>query len=464
MANKIKVPSRDVLLSLYIDQCYSISALAREFNTSNPTVRNWLNEHGIERRSHKETSSIANKRNQTGKNKLPQGVLEKLSNRDWLYDQRINLGKSKDVIAGELGVSVTPVNKWIEKHRIPSVKYNQSSYKVMKILENKNDLQTLYDSGDTLELIARQLGTSKSTLSIFMRKHGIEMRPANSYEREKSFVSKEELEILDFVRSITNKEVLTNNRSIIGKEIDIYVPELGYAIEYNGVYFHTDKFKPKTSHYDKTSLCQEKGIKLFHLWSDDWKTKPEVIKSIISHNLGVTDRRIYARKCIVQIIDRTTAKQFLNDNHIQGDTTSSISIGVYHSGELVSVMTFGKPRFNKNYEWELIRFANKLNTSVIGSFSKILKYFRKLNEGSIVTYADKCYSYGDVYVKNGFIKIAENRPSYWYVVNGEKRVSRTQFMKNKFKDFDNTLSENDVMGILDIPKIWNSGTATFVLQ
>jgi len=77
--------------------------------------------------------------------------------------------------------------------------------------------------------------------------------------------------------------------------------------------------------------------------------------------------------------------------------------GLEYGGELVAVMTFSKSRYNKNVVWELVRFANKLDTIVIGGFSKLLAYFRKFNSCSIVSYCDKSRGFGSVYINQRFI-------------------------------------------------------------
>lgn len=389
-------------------------------------------------------------------------VLSKISDRDWLYNQRIVLKKSKDKIAEELGVSITPINKWIKIHNIPSVKYNESNHSIKKKLNDKNLIENLYDSGNTQEEIAKNLGCSKATVSLFMKKHGIETKDPNSYDRNPSYVSSGELEVVTFIKSLGVTNIVTTNRNVISKELDIYLPDYNFAIEYNGVYWHQEQFKSKNSHLEKTELCVEKNIFLLHLWEDDWKYNTEIMKSFIKNKLGFTDKKIYARKCKIEYLDHKDTKVFLDENHIQGYCQASIRIGLYHENKLVAVMTFNKPRFNKKYEWELVRYATTINTNVVGGFSKLLSYFRSNYQGMIVSYADRCYSNGNVYINNGFSLISTNIPSYWYVI-GDKKVSRTMFTKTKLKDFDQNMSEREITKELGIGKIWNCGTYTFVI-
>ena len=106
-------------------------------------------------------------------------------------------------------------------------------------------------------------------------------------------------------------------------------------------------------------------------------------------------------------------------------------------------MTFGKPRFNKNYEWELIRYATAKH--IIGGAGKLLKYFeRNYKPKSIITYADRRFSQGNMYYKLGFTTINFTEINYWWITD-DLRLSRYQTQKHKFKNilksFDNTMTE-----------------------
>ncbi|MBR4316253.1 MAG: hypothetical protein IKP65_04695 [Alphaproteobacteria bacterium] len=94
---------------------------------------------------------------------------------------------------------------------------------------------------------------------------------------------------------------------------------------------------------------------------------------------------------------------------MQGKDNSSIKLGLFHENELVSVMTFGKPRFNKNYQYELIRFASKLGYQIIGGASKLLTCFiNQYHPESIISYADRRYSNGELYEAIGFELIGKS--------------------------------------------------------
>ena len=263
------------------------------------------------------------------------------------------------------------------------------------------------------------------------------------------FNSIPEEEVADFVSSLGFK-VLRNNRTIIPPlELDIVVPEKSLAIEFNGLYWHSFKAgKSKNYHLDKSIKCSSVGYSLIHVFEDEWENKKEIVKSIIKSRLGIYNERIFARKCKIKEITSKEANSFYDANHLQGAINSSVNIGLFYKNELVSCLSFAKPRYNKGYDWEITRFANALNTSVLGGFSKLLKYFTKNYKGSIITYSDRRLFNGSVYRNNGFTELESSVPSYFYLKNRE-RFSRVRFQKHKLKDllenFDENLTEKENM-------------------
>ena len=404
-------------------------------------------------------------------------ILKKLEDKDWLYNQRITLKKSKELIAEELGCSVIPVNKWIKIHNIPEVKYNKSNTEVLKYLEDYDWLYTKHKvEKKSCEEIASILNSSKSTVSIYLNKLNIDANLANSYPKE-SKPSKECMEVVEYIKSIYNGEILIDRYGIIGElQLDIYLPELNIAFEYNGVYSHLyrpeypiEKFaqrKDARYHVEKTKRCEAMGIQLIHIFSSSWKMKTELWKSFIKNKLKLVNDKIYARKCYVREITTYEKDTFLEENHLQGKDKSLYKFGLFNNGYLISVITFGKSRYNQNYTWELIRFCVKRDVSVVGGFSKLLAHFKKMYDGSIVSYADRTYSNGNMYAKNGFSLLCVNKPSYWYVAkNSEQLLHRSNFKKSKLLTNDNEhLTEEEIMFENGYSKIFNCGTLTFVYE
>ena len=248
--------------------------------------------------------------------------------------------------------------------------------------------------------------------------------------------SNEEEEVSNFIKSIVGEEnVISKDRSILnGKEIDIYVPSKQIGIEFNGLRWHSEEFnKDKNYHLLKTEECAKKGIRLIHIFEDEWISKKEIWKSMLKNIFEKTENKIYARKCEIKNIEPVEANKFLLNNHIQGVCSSSIKLGLYYNNELVSLMTFSKTRHfigAQKYDYELLRFCNKINTCVIGGASKLLKHFIEIYKPkTIVSYADRRWSTGNLYHKLGFNLYNISRPNYFYIIKG-KRKNRINFQKS----------------------------------
>jgi hypothetical protein len=280
--------------------------------------------------------------------------------------------------------------------------------------------------------------------------------------------SKWETEITEYIKNDLYLEANKTRKIISPLEIDIFVPEANLAIEANGLWFHSTAFEKVTdqTHLNKTELCNAKNISLFHIFEDEWKTKKDIVKSIISNKCNKNSNKIYARKCEIKEITYKQAQIFIDDNHLQGSAVSSYNIGLFHKDELVSVMTFGKSRYDKKYEWELIRFCNQKFTTVIGGASKLLAFFKKAKlPKSIISYANKRFSNGKIYEVLGFENNHEDsRPNYFYI-KASKRYSRQKFQKHKLskllEKFDPDLTEYQNMENNGYYRIWDCGNKIY---
>lgn len=284
-----------------------------------------------------------------------------------------------------------------------------------------------------------------------------------------SINSKSELELQEFITSL-GLEQINNSRNIITPlELDIYIPSKNIAIEFNGLYYHSElSGKDKHYHLNKTNLCTDKNIQLLHIFEDEWIDKKELWKSVIKSKLGMIDHRIYARKCEVRKVSTHDAGKFLSENHLQGSSNSSVKLGLYHNNSLVAIMTFCKSRYDSTIEWEISQFCNKMNSVVVGGFDKIFKCFiQQYNPNSIVSYADKRYSDGNVYKNRGLVEYECKAINYFYFKKSEtRRYSRQMFQKHKLvnilSEYNPDLSEWQNMQLNGYDRIWDCGNKKFV--
>jgi hypothetical protein len=443
-------------------------AIIQSYNESNfPKCKNCDSPVGYDKEYNNSFNTFCSDKCAKDYGRLPDDIRGKLNDPDWLYQKRIHDRMPYQTIADELGVSDYKVKSACIALGIPLLRYNESTSEVLVKLQDKEFLEAEYSKGKTMQQISEEIKSSKATVQKSFIFHEITVRPPNSYARKVNKRSKEEVELEEYIKSLGVVTEHSNRKILNGLEIDILCPELNIGFEYNGIYSHLEENgKGAKYHITKTELAAAAGIKLFHIFSDDWILNKDVMKSVISSKLGKAITTLHARKCSISSLSANDKNLFLDSNHIQGKDSSSINYALSFDGMPVAIMTFGKSRYNKSTEWELIRFACKKNTSVVGGFSKLLCEFRKNNSGSIVSYADRSISDGGVYSKNGFALTRVNPPNYKYVNlnKGLKRLHRAAFMKGKISDDGDTRSEREIMLSRGYKRIWDCGTLTYIMQ
>lgn len=284
-----------------------------------------------------------------------------------------------------------------------------------------------------------------------------------------------EQDLIDFIETLKVpylahvKGMLENKQY----ELDIVFPKYNIAIELDGVYYHSSKNIEEDNymskrHLNKTEQCEDKGIQLLHIFENEWEdlTKKEIWKSVIRNKLGLTETKIYARKCVLSEISNKQAKEFCDLNHLQGGIYGSLNLGLFYKGELVQVAILAKPRFNKNYRYELLRLCSKLNTVVVGGASKLLK-----DLSNVVSYANRRWSIGKVYQSSGFNYVKKTNPCYWYwhsIRNDSKLQHRSTFQKHRLPylldTFDPNLTEQENMYNNKYKRIWDCGNLVYAKQ
>lgn len=274
-----------------------------------------------------------------------------------------------------------------------------------------------------------------------------------------------EQEIFKIVKSIYPDAV--SRYKIEKEEIDIFIPSINVGIEFNGLYWHSEKFRKYRWHLDKMQKLRGLGIKMFNVWEDDWRKKSDIVLSQIL-NICKKSTKIHARKTKIVELTKKQADIFIEANHIQGACNSSYRYGLLYNEILVSVMTFGKQRMifhsNDECEYELLRFCSLKNNVIIGGGSKLFSNFIKvMNPATITSYANYDISNGDVYYALGFKLIDKIYPGYWWCKDGEK-FHRSNFMKHKIaiSDDDKQKTAPQIMRERGYYRVWNSGNLKFI--
>lgn len=283
-----------------------------------------------------------------------------------------------------------------------------------------------------------------------------------------------ESEIETFLNSIEAYPQVHNRIVLEGKELDFYIPQYSLGIEFNGNYFHSSLFKEKSYHIDKSKLALSKGIPIIHIWEHEWvdSTLRDKVKSIIKARCKYNERVVYARKCVIKEVDKKTADKFLNEYHLQNTCKGqSIRLGLYYEDELIQIMTFGKPRYNKNYEYELLRLCTKAGCRLVGGAERLFSYFKKTcSPKSVISYCDNSKFTGDVYYKLGFTLKSYGQPSkHWYNLKTGQHITDNLLRQRGYDQLFGTnygkgTSNEQLMLEHDFVEIYDCGQSTFIMN
>ena len=333
----------------------------------------------------------------------------------------------------------------------------------------KNVHENKYDYSKTLYV------GSHNKIKIICPIHGeFEQEPTNHLQGQgcpkcAKQISKEEINIQKFIED-NNIKTISTYKLKSKKHIDIYLPDYNVGIEYNGLLWHGEEYRGKNYHLNKLNDADKENIRLIQIFEDEWVYKKEIVKSRLLNLIGKTPNKIYARKCEIREVSSTDKYNFLETNHIQGNVNSKIKLGLYHNDELVSLMTFGHLRVNmggnnKKDHYELSRFCNKLNTTVIGGASKLLSYFEKTYKPKeIISYADRRWSEGNLYKQLNFKKEHISKPNYFYFKK-QIRENRFKYRKSELQrkfNSDMLKTEKQIMKELGYKRIYDCGNIKFV--
>lgn len=219
---------------------------------------------------------------------------------------------------------------------------------------------------------------------------------------------------------------------IDGRSYDIYLPGYNIVVEVNPTSTHNTQWNPflkhginKNYHLMKTDKANRNGYRCIHLF--DWDSVDKLCAV-----LPIYDTTVYARICEVSNISEYKACEFENKYHLQSSCKGQIvCYGLMFEDELVGVMTFGKPRYNKNCEWEMLRLCYKPGVNVVGGTEKLFhKFVKEYNPRSIVSYCDRSKFTGDVYKKLGMSLSSTSSPvRHWY---SYKKSEKMQHITDNF--------------------------------
>ena len=402
--NKIIIPKEE-LYQKYIVENLSRKECAIFFNVSEKAVVHRLMEYGIK----KDYSKVQKNREKTMLDRY--GVIHPSQNEQFKQ-------KAEQIMLSRYGVKHTAESKILRNkmQKTMEERYGKKNYvetkafqeKITQDCEKKYGVKWQCQRPQCIKALAEAIGHSvpENNFSKMLDKYHIK------YEQE---------------------------YPIRGFKYDFKVDNLLFEI--NPSTTHNVNFglfgnnpKNKAYHYAKYSVAKEFGFHCVHIF--DWDDSDKIIKTFL-----VSKERIFARNCEVKMVPIKDARDFLNKNHLQSYAKDKIRLGLYQkdTDELVEIMTFDKPRYNKQYEYELIRLCSIKN--VVGGTEKLLNYFEKTyNPKNIISYCDLSKFDGRIYKKLGFQVINKPTPSkHWVHLKTKQHITDNLLRQ---KGFDQLFKTN----------------------
>jgi transposase len=449
MSRKLSVPSKEEL-ETYYNQVKSISKTSKRFKTSNPTVRKWLKHYSIYIYSQREA------------------VVQDFA------IKKVDIPTKEELLFLYEHVSISDIRKmynigqetfydWLDQHNIQKLAL---SHKVKIAKHNKfnqrfqltkEQIEEDYSKIQCMGGLADHYNCSMTTIKKLFKLHNIEARFAKS--------SIGQLQVAKYIESLGFTVILNDRKLIAPLELDIVISEKNIAIEYCGIYYHSETWgnKDKNYHLNKHNLCREKNYKLITIFENEWFNKQDIVKSILSVKLGKNTTKVPARKTIFKELSYKDIKKFEIENHLQGTRPANKYYGLYYQNELVMSLSIGKSRFNKNISNEIVRMTTKRNTIITGGISKFVK---NIGINDCLTYADKRYGDGNGYKQVGFIKLNDSSPNYFYFHKKDHDVlySRNKFQKHKIANIDTSMTEYENMLNQNYDRIWDCGNSVYYLK
>lgn len=256
----------------------------------------------------------------------------------------------------------------------------------------------------------------------------------------------------NFAKLLTKLNIEYSQEFVLGDYFyDFYLPNQQILIELNPTFTHTSvstqayKGKDRNYHIDKTNFAISNGYRCVSVW--EWDNQFKLALSLKPKT------NLYARKLQIKEVTKRDANEFLEEYHLQNSCYgNSVNLGLYNGDDLVQIMTFGKPRYNRNYEWELLRLCTKFDYSVVGGAERLFKHFIKAQKPeSVISYCDVSKFAGNVYNRLGFRQIRQSRPQKIWSRNNSKEYITDNLLRQR--GFDQLVGSK-----LNPPEVYGKNT------
>lgn len=458
-ALKLQVPHTD-LLQYYVTENHSCVETLSHFNINYSQLNKLLHEYGIVKdrklivqTSAKTKEQVYGSANYNNRDKAKETCLEKYGVDNPFKDT----DRMKKAYQEKLGVDHPMHLKRVKDKMVSNTDYDALISKT----HATNLLRYGVENAATLPEVRARI--KESVKATFMAKYGATCYWTTSncksaYNAVHSAPNEEFADLLSSNNVIYNREYKLFNRSYDFK-VGNNLIEINPSATHNSTWsVFSDVGIDKYYHRDKSQLADENGYRCIHVW--DWDDKSKIVKLLLPR------KRVFARKCTVREVDLNTTREYLNEHHLQGYAKDEIRIGLYYNDELVSIMTFGKPRYNKKCDYELIRYCSSYD--VVGGAEKLFSHFIKdYNPNQVVSYCDKSKFTGNTYIKLGFKFISNTVSKHWYNPKTDVHVTDNLLRQRGFDQLFGTSygkgTSNEVLMLeAGFVEIFDAGQTTYI--
>lgn len=431
-----------------------MSSVAVHYGAQRQHVKGWLRAAGIELKSHLQAAREANARDAS-----------KYPGDEVIKDLYVTRGLTVEEMRGVLRCGQETVYSWISRAGLTPRTLGESvsaghSERTERRIEELGDVSVLMEQHGSRQVAQRAAGVGRILLDKAARLQG--------YELPASTRSVAEAELFDHLRSIDPEGGWEkSDRTICPPfELDMVSHRRGMAVEYCGLYWHSEVSGEKWPRYhlEKLEACEARGYRLITVFEGD---DPAKVRMTLAAKLGIGVRFIGARDCEVVVLDRSEARAFEEEHHLAGTTGASTSVGLAYGDSLVSVMSLVRPRFSSRHDREVSRYTCRHDISVAGGCSRLFRAaVRETGATSVVTYADRRFGTGGCYLAAGFTRLKPSGPNYWYHRRAGRLWSRVVFQKHKLQEelgelFNPTLTEWQNMRAAGWDRIWDCGSHVY---
>lgn len=272
--------------------------------------------------------------------------------------------------------------------------------------------------------------------------------------------SRSEREMVQFLREL-GAHVVESHRGLRKEgitELDAYLPDHALAVEFNGLYWHSERFKDPGYHQRKWADCQRLGIRLLQIWEDDWKTRPGLVKLQLAEEIARTNASpLHARSPQTCNLDVQQAREFLDEHHLRGFAAGRHRFALKDSTRQILACAVFRHRDAQTLE--LVRYAQVRR--VEGGLETLIRKAAGLGYERLIACSDNCTSESLALEQVGFTRTGSVAAAYTYLVNG-RRVNRSGYRRRRFQSdpilqYEEGFTERQLAELNGLLRVYDSG-------